>query len=101
MWYALSADDGSWTWAAGRADREDEDEEAEDIRVETSGQWTRGMCVVDRRPRRLRAADGEAGEVPGDTGNWLGRRAGNRVRRCVGTPGEERFAGELLGRVFG
>ncbi|EOD43826.1 putative inosine-uridine preferring nucleoside hydrolase protein [Neofusicoccum parvum UCRNP2] len=81
VWYALSADDGSWTWAAGRADREDEDEEAEDIRVETSGQWTRGMCVVDRRPRRLRAADGEAGEVPGDTGNWLGRRAGNRVRR--------------------
>ncbi len=25
---------------------------AEDIRVETAGQWTRGMCVVDRRLRR-------------------------------------------------
>ncbi|KAB2577498.1 Uncharacterized protein DBV05_g3919 [Lasiodiplodia theobromae] len=104
VWYAMSPDDPRWKWAPGREDRRGvpgEEDGYEDIRVETSGQWTRGMCMVDRRERRLRNDDGEGGEVPGDTGNWLGRKAGNRIRRCVGSPGEERFAKELLERVFG
>lgn len=104
VWYAMSQDDPRWKWAPGREDREGvpgEEDGYEDIRVETSGQWTRGMCVVDRRERRLRNDDGEGGEVPGDTGNWLGRKAGNRIRRCVGSPGEERFAQEMLERIFG
>ncbi|KAH7028393.1 Inosine/uridine-preferring nucleoside hydrolase domain-containing protein [Macrophomina phaseolina] len=104
VWYALQPESPLWTWAPGRADRKwlvGEGNGYEDIRVETSGQWTRGMCVVDRRERRLRDDDGEGGEVPGDTGNWLSREAGNRIRRCVGTPGGERFATELLERIFG
>ncbi|KAI9713824.1 MAG: hypothetical protein M1820_000554 [Bogoriella megaspora] len=78
----------------------------EDVRVETSGQWTRGMCVVDRRGRR-EIGDGEGevvgekGEVKGDHGGWLSRSRGNRVRRVVETPGVEVFAGELLERIFG
>ncbi|KAI6814254.1 fungal transcriptional regulatory protein [Hortaea werneckii] len=43
----------------------------EDIRIETSGQWTRGMCVVDRRSRRKREDD-DVGERAGDTRlGWL------------------------------
>ncbi|EON61302.1 hypothetical protein W97_00515 [Coniosporium apollinis CBS 100218] len=93
IWYTLLASSPHWTLAAAAP---------EDIRVETSGQWTRGMCVVDRRNRKKRLDDdGEGGQVPSDAGNWLGVRSGNRIDRVVGTPGEERFGGVLLGRVFG
>lgn len=71
----------------------------EDIRIETSGQWTRGMCVIDRRSRRKREDD-DVGEKAGDSGNWLSNKAGNRVGRCVATPGEKTFGGYLLKRVF-
>lgn len=72
----------------------------EDIRVETSGQWTRGLCVVDRRSRR-KMENELLEEVPGDHGNWLAGAAGNRLRRCVGTPGDEAFGKYLLETVFG
>ncbi|KAK7699164.1 hypothetical protein SLS57_012453 [Botryosphaeria dothidea] len=105
VWYALQPDSPLWKFAPGREDRkglDGEEDWGEDIRIETSGQWTRGMCMVDRRERRLRKNDdGEGGEVPGDTGNWLSRKAGNRIKRCVGTPGGDKFAAELLERVFG
>ena len=82
----------------------------EDVRVETVGQWTRGMCVVDGRDRKKRVeAEGEVGgeglegevEVEGDMGDWLSGGKGNRVDRCVGTPGDGVLAGVLLGTVFG
>lgn len=71
-----------------------------DIRIETTGQWTRGMCVVDRRNRKRRTDDHE-GEIPSDTGNWLSVKAGNRVGRCVQSPGPDLFAPLLLRRIFG
>jgi hypothetical protein len=70
----------------------------EDIRVECAGQWTRGMCVVDRRMRK-KATDGEV--KVGDDAGWLNPRKGNRVRRMVASPGEDEFAHYLLGRIFG
>ncbi|KAK5171566.1 putative nucleoside hydrolase [Cryomyces antarcticus] len=92
VWYMLTRREPAWTLTPHGP---------EDIRVETSGQWTRGMCVVDRRNRRRREDDGEGGEVPGDTGNWLGKGSGNRVGRVVGTPGEDKFGAYLLHRIFG
>ena len=89
IWYCMSADSAPWKLT-----------QDEDIRVETSGQWTRGMCVVDRRTRRQRA-DGDDGERPGDTGNWLSRTSGNRLQLCVDSPGQDIFGGFLLQRVFG
>ncbi|KAL8851297.1 MAG: hypothetical protein Q9221_003827 [Calogaya cf. arnoldii] len=71
----------------------------EDIRVETVGQWTRGMCVVDRRDRK-KGKEGE-GEVKGDMGDWLSWNKGNRVDRCVRTPGDRVLAGVLLETIFG
>ncbi|KAF2856401.1 nucleoside hydrolase [Plenodomus tracheiphilus IPT5] len=90
IWYALSSLDSAWRF------------QSEDVRVETSGQWTRGCCIVDRRGRPVREGTGSLEEeVVGDAGGWGDRRRGNRVAWCKGSPGVERFAGVLLERVFG
>jgi hypothetical protein len=97
----------------------------EDIRVETAGQWTRGMHVVDRRNRKkggnveqvmspgaavitnpmesidAAAAHVEVEDVLGDHGGWLNVAKGNRINRIVGTPGEDTFGPYLINRVFG
>ncbi|TKA75116.1 hypothetical protein B0A55_05021 [Friedmanniomyces simplex] len=88
VWYCMSADDSRW-----------ELKQDEDIRIEASGQWTRGMCVVDKRTRKKRE-DSDVGERPGDSGNWLSNQAGNRLSRCVGTPGEKTFGCYMLKRIF-
>lgn len=89
IWYVMTHDVPGW-----KATKD------EDIRIETAGQWTRGMCVVDKRNRKRREGDDGEGEIPGDTGNWLSARAGNRLNRCVQSPGPELFAPFLLQRVF-
>ncbi|KAL8766565.1 MAG: hypothetical protein Q9209_006708 [Squamulea sp. 1 TL-2023] len=92
VWYAIATGGGEETkgWELVKG---------EDIRVETLGQWTRGMCVVDRRDRK-KAVEGE-GEVDGDMGEWLSWKKGNRIDKCVKTPGERVLAGLLLDTVFG
>jgi inosine-uridine nucleoside N-ribohydrolase len=94
IWYLLSRDRPELGLKVGAE---------EDIRVETAGQWTRGMCVVDRRnlKRDGMVVEGEWEELPGDHGNWLNGRGGNRVRRAVESPVVERFERELLRRIFG
>jgi hypothetical protein len=89
IWYMLTRSAPSWMLAP---------KAPEDIRVETAGQWTRGMHVVDRRMRRKKGVDpsvtqvkspgavdiadpmevftlgnmdGEGGDAPGDNGGWL------------------------------
>ncbi|KAF2018627.1 nucleoside hydrolase [Aaosphaeria arxii CBS 175.79] len=94
IWYCLTSSDPKWEF-----------KRSEDIRVETSGQWTRGTCIVDRRGKGMKVdSDVQHGlddEVAGDAGGWLDERKGNRVDRCVGSPGTDVFAGVLLDRVFG
>lgn len=113
VWYMLTQ--SSWTPSS----------KLEDIRVETVGQWTRGMHVIERR--NLRKADGGAelqGKSPGavDTSNslekpviggdsvehgeinddrWLDLSKGNRVNRIESSPWEKDFARRLLERIFG
>ncbi len=92
IWYMLTRSFPAWRQAPNAP---------EDIRIETSGYWTRGMCVVDRRSRRRRKADdGEGGEIAGDAGTWLKEGSGNRVNRIVKSPGEEKFAPYLLHRIL-
>ena len=88
IWYCMTDQDFKWELI-----------EDEDIRVETSGQWTRGMCVVDRRDRR-RAEDDDGRDVPGDTGDWLRGGSGNRLRRCIESPGRDLFGTFMLKRIF-
>ncbi|KAI9874112.1 MAG: hypothetical protein M1830_010180 [Pleopsidium flavum] len=104
IWYVLthptshSQSPGPWTLSPSSP---------EDVRIETSGQWTRGMCIVDRRDRNKLPAedtedtDGDDAEVPGDTGHWLDQSRGNRIRRVVGSPGVALFEEVLLERIFG
>ncbi|OJD11083.1 hypothetical protein ACJ73_09617, partial [Blastomyces percursus] len=96
VWYALTASgqqhqqqEGSWQPSAGSP---------EDIRVETTGQWTRGMCVVDRRSRKRR--DDDLVSIS-DNGHWLSNVSGNRVVRMVTSPGAAGFGEEMLDRIFG
>jgi inosine-uridine nucleoside N-ribohydrolase len=99
VWYLLSHEDAAWQLARNAP---------EDIRVETSGQWTHGMHVIDRRgrPRAQGATSGTVSggtasdEIPGDDMGWLSAKRGNRVDRIVGSPGFEKFAGELMHRIF-
>lgn len=89
VWYALTAEDARW-----RPTRSS----PEDIRIETVGQWTRGMCVVDRRNRHK--VDSEV-ESHSDHGLWLNSRAGNRIIRMEESPGGDSFGLVLLNKLFG
>lgn len=88
-----------WYCITGHTDPKWKIKRDEDIRVETSGQWTRGMCLVDRRTRRKREDD-SLEEIVSDAGNWLSNHAGNRLGRCVGTPGRDIFGAYMLKKVL-
>lgn len=105
VWYMLTRDHPKWKTVA----------KPEDIRIETSGQWTRGMHVIDRR---VLSKPGEAAQVipeaaqgdpdvialddvPGDDMGWLSVRKGNRINRVIGTPGQDIFKDVLMQRIFG
>lgn len=115
VFYMMTRNSPSWNLAP-RA--------PEDIRVETAGQWTRGMHVVDRRRRKkggsveqvmspgaavisnpmesLKLGDVPAPveEAPGDDDGWLSLGKGNRINRIVGSPGEDMAGPYLISRVF-
>ncbi|KAK0703741.1 Inosine/uridine-preferring nucleoside hydrolase domain-containing protein [Lasiosphaeria miniovina] len=105
IWYMLLRDDLAWKAVP----------KLEDIRVETSGQWTKGMHVVDRRG--VAKPEGQDStvethpadpldattfdEIPGDTMGWKSANKGNRINRMIASPGEDVFAGVLIKRIFG
>lgn len=89
VWYALTAADAGWKPSAASP---------EDIRIETTAQWTRGMCIVDRRNRNKVE---EEEESPSDHGLWLNAKSGNRILRMNESPVEANFGEILLERVFG
>ncbi|KFY18026.1 hypothetical protein V491_04879 [Pseudogymnoascus sp. VKM F-3775] len=110
VWYMLTQSNTAWKPAPGAP---------EDIRVETAGQWTRGMNIVDRRNRRrlggpkpddahdeaqldpsMQGDDGE-GNLVNDEYGWLDAWKGNRINRIAESPGDLDFAPYLLERIFG
>lgn len=104
IWYMLSQDNPAWKAVS----------KPEDIRIETCGQWTRGMHVVDRRIRakpaekdtRLETHPSDSmdaltlDEVPGDTMGWLSVKKGNRINRILESPGFDLFSDLLIQRIF-
>jgi inosine-uridine nucleoside N-ribohydrolase len=76
--------------------------EPQDIRVETSGQWTRGMYVIDRRDRKKMPGKSldEPVEVVGDAGLWLDERAGNRIRVAIKSGGIDVFGEQLIKQIL-
>jgi inosine-uridine nucleoside N-ribohydrolase len=103
IWYMLTRDDPAWKGVS----------ELEDIRIETTGQWTKGMHVVDGRVRAklvepaikthpedpMDAVTFDE-SVPADNQGWLSYKKGNRINRIIASPGEEIFAPELMKRLF-
>jgi inosine-uridine nucleoside N-ribohydrolase len=119
IWYMLTRSAPSWMVSP---------KAPEDIRVETAGQWTRGMHMVDRRNRRKKGvgaleqikspgavdiinpmdilsveepAEIDLADAPGDNGGWLDVNKGNRINRIVNSPGEDAFGPYILERIFG
>lgn len=104
IWYAMTSGDKAWEVPP----------KPEDIRVETSGQWTRGMHVIDRRskkkPAELAASVSEditkdpavlsVDDAPGDDDAWLSVIKGNRIQRITGSPGADIFKDVLMKQVF-
>ncbi|PWY77336.1 nucleoside hydrolase [Aspergillus heteromorphus CBS 117.55] len=88
VWYAMTADHAGWKPTPTSP---------EDIRIETTGQWTRGLCVVDRRSRHPIEAEEESSS---DHGLWLSTKAGNRVWRMDSSEVEDTFGDTLLDRIF-
>ncbi|KAH8676196.1 Inosine/uridine-preferring nucleoside hydrolase domain-containing protein [Xylariales sp. PMI_506] len=90
IWYLMANGDPAWKLAKNAP---------EDIRIETSGQWTHGMHVSDTRGRKRATNVGQ--EIPGDDFGWLSATRGNRIDRYVDSPGFDKFAPELMKRLFG
>lgn len=83
LFYAETAPGSSGGGGGGVSDGSDAKwgvEHGQDVRVETTGQWTRGSCVVDHRPwagKRKKKEDG--GQEGGGRGGWFDEAKGNRV----------------------
>ncbi|PMD48636.1 nucleoside hydrolase [Hyaloscypha variabilis F] len=115
IWYMLTRSAPSWMLAP---------KAPEDIRIETAGQWTRGMHIIDRRNRKKGGVSQQVkspgavdisdpmdsltiatayddDDAPGDNGGWLSLVKGNRINRIISSPGEAVFGKYLLERVFG
>jgi hypothetical protein len=82
-----SADEATTRWHIQRA---------VDIRVESSGQWTRGALIVDRRGREKKK-----GGSRGDAAGWLDVEKGNRLDLVVQSGVEGELGEIMLKRVFG
>jgi inosine-uridine nucleoside N-ribohydrolase len=89
IWYVVNRDDPAFGV------------ETLDLRVETVGQWTRGMCCVDRRPKAAIPAGAKAVSSWVDPGSWMDDSVGNRVRVLTRTPGRREWAKDICRAVFG
>ncbi|ODH43639.1 hypothetical protein ACO22_00983 [Paracoccidioides brasiliensis] len=107
IWYALTREAVSISMSLSATGQQQQRREPcwqltasspEDIRVETMGRWTRGMCVVDRRNRK-RFDDADLTTIS-DHGHWLRNSVGNRVQRMAASPGTRVFWEFLLDRIF-
>lgn len=88
VFYVLDRARGTW-----------ECREGVDVRVETEGQWTRGMTVVDRRGRRKELDP--AAVAGNDHGGWCLEGTGNAVRVVTKSGVEEKFGWLLMQDIFG
>lgn len=89
IWYCIDDDNPKWKIIKG-----------EDLRVETAGQWTRGMFVTYNGNLK-RKDDYDGSQAPRDTDGSLTGGTGNQLNRCVGSPGQDIFGQLLLKRIFG
>ena len=105
VWFVRTREDPGWKFPA----------KLEDIRVETTGSWSSGMHVVDKRQRtkpaelvalastldpRDNPEVAKLDEVPGDDMGWRSVVKGNRLNRIIESPGADIFADIWMKSVF-
>ena len=88
VWYVLTSNSGKWRC-----------QEEVDVRIEVEGQWTRGMCVVDRRNIKVEE-DLEKPVKKGDCRVWFHKEMCNRVRVAIDSPDRDAFSAKVLRRIF-
>ena len=88
IWYVLTGDRPGWKF--------DEDR---DVRVETQGQWTRGMSIVDRRTKE-KETDLTEELKEHDRGAWLHSAHGNRVRIALDSPDRATLGQKIIQQIF-
>ncbi|KAL7911874.1 putative nucleoside hydrolase [Trichoderma velutinum] len=91
VWYAMTLNDPQWEIP----------DTPEDIRIETTGQWTKGIHIIDKRNRSTPGQAVLAGngselvdegdfvttkDGPGDPMGWLSHTGGNRLNRITSSP---------------
>ncbi|KAK0761239.1 hypothetical protein N5P37_006187 [Trichoderma harzianum] len=91
VWYAMTPNDPAWEIP----------DTPEDIRIETTGQWTKGMHIIDSRNRSRQGQAVLAGSASklvdegdfitveegiGDPMGWLSHTRGNRLNRITSSP---------------
>lgn len=90
----VSLHDPLCVWYVMTRSKEWHVKESEDIRIETTGHWTKGACIVDRRGIAKKPVEERS---PEDTLSWLVEGQGNQVRRVLDSPPNE--AGENHGAM--
>jgi inosine-uridine nucleoside N-ribohydrolase len=88
IWYVLTREGEGW-----------DVKEDVDVRIETEGQWTRGMSVIDKR-RKTAEEDLEKPVKQHDRGVWLHKGHGNRVRIARDSEYKDTFGEDMLKRIF-
>ncbi|KAK9473772.1 Inosine/uridine-preferring nucleoside hydrolase domain-containing protein [Dipodascopsis tothii] len=73
---------------------------ASDVRIETTGQWTTGACIVEHRPGATKRVYTSPAESAQDYGRWLDAEAGNRVNVAAPGPAPAAFVRALLATLF-
>ncbi|KAJ4855012.1 inosine-uridine preferring nucleoside hydrolase domain-containing protein [Trichoderma breve] len=82
FWYAMTPNDPAWKIP----------DTPEDIRIKTTGQWTKGIYIIDSRNRSRQGQAVLAGkEGAGDPMGWLSHTRGNRLNRITSSPVEGVF----------
>ncbi|KAI1180569.1 inosine-uridine preferring nucleoside hydrolase [Nemania sp. FL0916] len=101
VWYLITYSDPAWKLARNAP---------EDIRIETSGQWTHGMHVLGQRgcqrAPRARCSIGASGDTifgknPKSGFHRMKVESGNGINRLVQSPGFDKFAPDLMGHLLG
>lgn len=72
-----------------------------DVRAETVGQWTRGMCCVDRRPENILPKSMKSVSEWVYPGLWIDSSMGNAVGVVQETPGRKEWVASFCRALFG
>jgi inosine-uridine nucleoside N-ribohydrolase len=90
VWYAITNEQDTSHWVT---------EENSDIRIETSGYWSRGFTIQDVRGRQHYSDEDLRGQAR-DYGHWLQKKIGNRIRVVRDSKDREHIVNAILNAIL-